>query len=178
MGATELQICRDLRENWLWGPFFLVNVSIFFFIADQLVFKLKLPKPAVPEDEPKSALVAEPKPVAAAETQPTVQPAAIVAPPAAVAKEVLIKNKILIHFDQWGPWGQLKTVSTQGLRVHCLNSVPANIEKHELELQFKNGLYLKSRFKASKGREFYFEFTTPSAANQKLLLEWIGRQSA
>ena len=153
---------HDLRENWLWGPFFLVNISIFFFIADQLVFKIKVPPaltvttPDVPQDQPKPL----PLPIL----------------PAAV--EMKIKNKILIHFDQLGPWGQLKTVSVNGLRVQCLSASPAEIEKRDLELQFKNGLHIKSRFKTRNGQEFYFEFMPTSAANQKLLQEWIQRQSA
>ncbi len=161
---------HDLRENWLWGPFFLVNVSIFFFIADQLVFKLKVApaKPAAPpnvqpavhtsEQQTKKSLVQESTPPA--------------------AREIIVKSKILIHFDQLGPWGQLKTVSIQGLRVQCLQAGPIEIEQRELELQFKNGLYIKSRFKFRAGQEFYFEFMPTSISNQKLLQEWIARQSA
>lgn len=147
---------HDLRENWLWGPFFLVNISIFFFIADQLVFKLKI--------------------------TPTKNSEAIDFPTIAkkitIPSEVMIKNKIMVHFDQFGPWGQLKSVSEVGLHIHCLNPPLINFEQRELELSFKNGLNMKSRFKTKKDQDFFFEFINVTTDRQKLLAEWIHTQSA
>ena len=34
-------LLKDLKDSWVWGGVFVVNLGIFFFIADQLVFKEK-----------------------------------------------------------------------------------------------------------------------------------------
>ena len=177
---------HDLRENWLWGPFFVVNISIFFFIADQLVFKLKIPtvpaaeKPKPPANVvlPAVPIVAKPAPVAASASVLTHAPVSAPALAAVEPREYLVKSKILIHFDQHGPWGQLTFVSTAGLRVRCLSPVSINMDKRDLELTFKNGLHVKSRLRFRQGQDFFFEFIPTTASNQKLLEEWIQRQSA
>jgi hypothetical protein len=49
-------LAENIRQNWIWGLFFVINASVFMFIADQLVFKLKLP-----EADPLPKVVAEKK---------------------------------------------------------------------------------------------------------------------
>ncbi|MBY0385718.1 hypothetical protein K2X05_11230 [bacterium] len=34
-------LLKDLKDSWIWAGVFIVNLGIFFFIADQLVFKEK-----------------------------------------------------------------------------------------------------------------------------------------
>ena len=137
-------IGHDLRENWLWGPFFLVNLSIFFFIADQIVFKLRAVK-SNPEKE---------------------------------SAKINLKTKILIHFVDIGPWAELKSVSLHGLHVHCLQPPPRGVENRKIEITFKNGLHIKSFFKNKSDGNFFFEFTTMTPDNQRLLSDWIQKQSA
>ncbi len=36
-----ITLMKDIKENWVWGIVFLINLAVFFFIADQLVFKEK-----------------------------------------------------------------------------------------------------------------------------------------
>lgn len=39
---------ENIKQNWLWGAFFVINAAIFMFIADQLVFKIKMPEIKLP----------------------------------------------------------------------------------------------------------------------------------
>ncbi len=164
---------HDLRENWLWGPFFLVNVSIFFFIADQLVFKLKTPaneklSTSVPVTAKPQTQVEANSQKFATSTQPT-----------PVAKsEIKVRTRILVHFDHMGAWAQLKTLSHNSLVVECLTVAPANVETRELELLFQNGLHLKSRFKNKENRDYFFEFNLTDPVEKKLLSEWMRKQIA
>ena len=43
-------LMKDIKENWVWGIVFLINLAIFFFIADQLVFKEKRDEAESDED--------------------------------------------------------------------------------------------------------------------------------
>ncbi len=148
-------IGHDLRENWLWGPFFLVNLSIFFFIADQIVFKLRAQKPEVPT-------LQKPVPEQKINERPMAH----------------LKTKILIHFVDIGPWAELKSVSLDGLHVHCLQDPPAGVENRKIEITFNNGLHIKSHFKNKSDRDFFFEFTTLTPDTQLLLSDWIQKRTA
>ena len=148
-------IGHDLHENWLWGPFFLVNLIIFFFIADQIVFKLRTNKTV-------AANVEVPKPEEKINEAPKIK----------------LKTKILIHFAETGPWAELRSVSLQGLHVHCLQTPPLGVENRKIEISFTNGLHIKSYFKTKSDHDFFFEFATMTPENQLLLSDWIQNQSA
>ena len=196
IGIQIFNIGHDLRENWLWGPFFLVNLSIFFFIADQLVFKIKVkPVKNIDVDKVTATAGAEPEPVAVSivATAATLAPAVDLAKPPEVRKisdfmkswqkikvvrEQKIKNKILIHYGTSGAWAFVTGVSTLGLHAKSLTNPPAGFESKEIEFQFPNGMLLKGQFKDKNNQDFFFEFKNLTSENQKLLNHWIRNKAA
>ncbi len=152
-------LAENMRQSWLWGLFFVVNAGVFMFIADQLVFKLKVPektkadKSQVPETKKETVeKIIEPK-----------------------AKKL---PRVVIGFQGWGPWAELVEVNNEHIRVRRLTPPPADIEKRFVEFSFKKGVTLKAQFSHTQGSEYYFTFKNVSSQDSESLGQWIDRNAA
>ncbi len=163
---------QNLRTNPITGFYFLINVVLFLFIADQLVWKQKNKNPqAKPE-----AKAPQPRPALAPELQrQTVKAPALKANPVQVKKS---RAKIFVHFKDHGTWGQLSALSIQGIEVKSLGTVPANIEKRILDVRLSQELHLRARFAHKHGPHFYFEYQNMQASDKAKLAQWIRQKAA
>lgn len=152
-----MNLGQNLRQSWLWGLFFVVNASIFVFIADQLVFKLKLPeaKPQQPDPPLKTENII-PLPQKTIKKMPQVQ----------------------IGFKDYGVWAELVEVTATTIRVRRIKTPPSNIRERQIQFSFKKGVKLNAQFSNQKGSDFYFNFIQVQPDQQNQLEQWIDRHSA
>lgn len=166
-GYIVLQIIylgQNLRANPVSGLLFLINVGLFVFIADQLVWKQRTPGVAKKKLPPLQEPAAPPVPAT-----PLSRKARTVRTSAA---------KVMVHFKDFGPWGQLAAISTQGIEVKCLGKVPNDIESREIELRLGKQLMLRARFAHRHGSHYYFEYQGLAHDQQVLLSNWIQNKVA
>jgi hypothetical protein len=191
------QLGENLRTHWIYGFFFLVNVMVFLFIADQLVWKQKK-KPAGSTPQPlpspssqsplKSTSQTQAAPAIEKSPSPAQPPAALPLSPAAKTVAVpapqppvsqpTARKKILIHFDGLGPWAQLLSVSNQGILVRSISNPPDQIGSREIEISVKNGLTLRTRLTRKTGPDYFFEFVHLTTREIQLLNQWLQQQAA
>jgi hypothetical protein len=171
---------QNMRANPLNGLFFVANVGLFLFIADQLAFKQKgkaAPKPpraSSPSTPMKINRVAEPRtPIAHVQTATlsTNGPAA----PAAAAILPIRKSKaqIMVDFQGLGPWAQVASISSNGFELRSHGPVPSNIESREVELNLAPGLSLRARLKSRTGSLYFFEYTNLPAGGVQKINQWL-----
>ncbi len=143
---------ENIRQNWLWGAFFVINAGIFVFIADQIVFKLKLP-------EKKKDIL-----------QPNLQ-----------ATPVLVRKKLArveIGFKDFGVWAELVEVNASTIQVRKISSPPKDIQNRFVEFSFKKGVTLKAKYKMHDDSNYYFEFVNVKNSESVELNSWIERNAS
>jgi hypothetical protein len=153
----------NLRLSWVYGLFFLVNVILFFFIADQLVFKQK--KSTAPELKP----VVPPQPVA-------VKLAPVPRSGPAPIKDS--KSNVMIHFDGFGTWAKLMQISSEGIQVRSLYEPEFEMSSREIELILKNGLHLRTKLARKQDADYFFEFKPLKNEEIQMLNQWIKDRAA
>jgi hypothetical protein len=151
-----VQILNINNKAWqgpLAWPSFLLNAGLFFFIVDQLVWK-------VTPDNPRQQ-VPEPAPAA-----PTSTPA---------KKVVNLKSyrKILFSFGATQPWGELKTLSSEELQVKSFAPVPANIESQTVQINFSKDVVIEIEFARREGANYYFRPLNMNKQNVVKLNQWL-----
>ncbi len=190
LGLIGLQIViqtttllKDLKENWFWGVVFLINLGIFFFIADQLVFKEKRDeKEDEKEKEKTSPQVAPATPVAETSIAPAtaVVPSAAAAPvpPAPQERPMLTtRRRIFIHLSDLKMWAQLLHISNAGLLVKSMEKQPITFSDKTMVVFLRADLRLSLKLQYAKGDEVFFEFLPMSAQEIRHLNDWILEKS-
>jgi hypothetical protein len=147
---------QTMKISWVHGIFFLINISAFLFIADQLVWKVKgkviKPIPTTPVAPPKTVVLA---PVTAR-----------------------TNTKVLIDFYGRGPWAQLVAVSNNGIQARAIAPPPDEIDSRPVQISLKSGLVLNLRFTRRTESDFYFEYTDLTSQNIQLLNQWLRGRAA
>lgn len=160
---------HNMRANPLNGLFFVANVGLFLFIADQLAFKQKPPQktrdPRSVQSFQKNAAPA-PRPVAAAAVQAAAKPSA----PLPFRRS---NAKILVHFQGVGAWAQVMSISATGIELKSQGPAPIHIESREVEMELAPGFSLRARLKSRQGARFFFEYTHLPQARVQQLNQWI-----
>ncbi len=136
----------NLRTSWIYGLFFFVNLGLFIFIADQLVWKVKTP----PIENLK---------------KPFVQ---FLNAPIKVSEK-----RIIIHFKDLGPWARLISITSKGLHLRSLTEPPQNISRRPIEIALSHSLVLKTKYTRQLDRDFFFEFYEISHEQVSALNRWI-----
>ncbi len=166
-------IGHDIRENWLWGPFFLINICVFIFIADQLVFKAKVPKPK--EVKPVQTPLAAP--VLQLVKEEVVEVPKIKEHPS--FPTLYTKKRTLIQFQGFnGAWAQLISVSSHKIHVRCIGTPPVDFQSRKVEINFRNGLILNTWLDQKSDQDFYFEYTPLTVDQIALLDHWVKKYAA
>ena len=160
---------QDLRDHWIHGFFFLMNLGAFLFIADQLVFKQDIKSVKKPEPAP------QPKP----ENKPTPMPVAVPTPPPRTPPSSYQSHKkILFAFSGSEPWAQLVSISNRGLEIRALKSSGYALENRELEISFSPTCQLKMKLSRQTQDLFFFEFNDLKAQDIEQINSWIARRTA
>lgn len=168
----------NFRANKLSAVFFLMNVGVFLFIADQLAWKLKqvLPKAAAPPPKiPDVSIEIPQKEISIAVEAKKIENQIV--KETAVDKKVS-KKKYVIHFSDLGPWAELVEISNDGIRVQQIADAPMNIETQDIEMSLGSKANFKIRFAEKNGSIVRFKFQELSAADIQNLNLWILEQAA
>jgi len=135
------------KGNILWWPFLLVNVSVFMFIADQLVWKIEIPQ-------------VTPRPPAEDKTI-----------------HLKTFKKIYLRHDDPIPWAEIKNMNSKGFQAHCLRSpsknILINISARNVVLKISNDLILYARLKSHTGKIYNFEFIDQAEKHEELINTWF-----
>jgi len=131
-----MYIGRDLKQHWVAGIFFLINIGVFLFIADQLVWKQKK-----------------------ATTPP-------------------MRKKIPIHFQGFGQWGVLVSISDRGLYVKAKADAPPGLADRDIEVSLQGGWKMRARLAKRDGANFFFAYQNLSAQEKLDLRNWLMKQAA
>lgn len=136
LAVQILNIGSKAWQGPLAWPTFLLNAGLFFFIVDQLVWKVD----SVPE-----------RPV------------------------VNLKSyrKILFSFGSTQPWGELKTLSSEELKVKSFAPVPANIENQKVEINFAKDVVIEIQFSKREGDMYYFKPLNMDKPQVERLNRWL-----
>lgn len=145
LGVQILNVGSQAWKGPLAWPSFILNAGIFFFMLDQLVWKVQ-PEAKLQSAPPSETLnEAETSPVA------TVTPM--------IKKSVVnLKSyrRILFSFGSDHPWGELKTLSSERLSVKSIAPVPANIENKTVQINFAKNVVVDIQFEKQEGELVYF----------------------
>ena len=133
----------NVRASWLFAVFFVVNVAIFLFIADQLVWKVGPTKPRHKRLRP-------------------------------MANKS--EKKIMVHFEGFGPWAKLTSVSTRGLHIRGIDELPFELSHRAIEVKISDGLVLKTRLSRNMDKDYFFEYIDITPAESEKLNQWLRSQ--
>lgn len=154
-----IQIVNVNNKAWhgpLAWPSFLLNATLFFFIVDQLVWKVK------------------------AEALENINPE--MAPSSAFKEKQIINlksyRKILFSFGSTTPWGELKTLSSEELSVKSFAQVPANIEKQVIQINFAKDVIVEIQFSRRENEIYYFRPLNMQKDNVARLNTWLKKIAA
>lgn len=159
-----MTLMKDVKESWIWGGVFSVNLVIFFYIADQLVFKEKRSEERRQNPLPKT-VSQEPLPQGPPSPEPLPQSAEI----------LTTRKRIFIHFLDLQMWGQLTHISKEGLRVRPVEGgggLPP-LNDRQMEVFLRKNLRLKLRLRSHSPTETYFEFLPMTFEEIQALNVWI-----
>ncbi|MES3039382.1 MAG: hypothetical protein V4736_15850 [Bdellovibrionota bacterium] len=178
---TQFHQFRGDRTPWV---FLITDFAVFLFIADQLVWKVKMPElkraPKVPKPAvatiasselpaPPAALIAE------AESETRIPASLPGAPAVSVPRSISLtsKERILIHLQGFGAWGQLLDVSSWGICVRAIVPNVPNVVSKPLEIGISKDVFLKLKFVKQNGSDYYFNYTNLTEAEVTLLNDWL-----
>lgn len=158
-----IQIINVNNKAWqgpLAWPSFLLNAGLFFFIMDQLVWKVK------------SAVVLPEK------NESKVSPEFIsdFAVKKIEDKKVInLKSyrKILFGFGSPKPWGELKTLSSEMLSVKSFAEVPTGIENQIVQINFSKEVVIDIQFSHRENDMYYFKPLNMQKENVTGLNKWL-----
>lgn len=171
---TAVQILNyktSAAGNILWWPFFLINSTLFIFIADQLVWKIQVPvkKPTKPEFPLGLEPMVAPTPAVALNT-----------PAAATPKIIHLRtNKkiFLRHGAQAKPWAEIKNMNSKGFEAYNLqpltDQMAIEIAQRNVVLKLSNGLILYAQLKRQFDTIYYFEFCNQNEQHDQLINSWF-----
>lgn len=154
-----MQIVNINSKAWqgpLAWPTFIINAALFFFIFDQLVWKVSTPDVPIVKtpDSSTNAKVTNLK----------------------TARQVMnLKSyrKILFSFGSHQPWGELKTLSSEELSVKSFAPVPARAESEIIEINFARDVIVEIQFAKREGDMYFFTPLNMDKQKVKALNKWL-----
>lgn len=146
-------LTKDFKESKLTGVIFLVNLALFLFIADQLVWKQKVKARAAERTPP-------PKPE-----------------PRPLQRKHAEGQKVLVDFEGFGTWAQVLNITEAGIEVRALKKPDFEIGERTIEVSLKNGLTFRAKLKSQSGEKFFFEYVALENQDVHRLNQWM-RQTA
>ncbi|MES2802068.1 MAG: hypothetical protein V4654_06215 [Bdellovibrionota bacterium] len=192
-----VQVFNYQSKEWQgtlgWGAF-AVNLSIFLFIADQLVWrvkskeelfaeamsraaalkstpKIKTPEPTLLVPEAKIPVMAIPEVGAAS----AAAPGFILGAGSTVEKILHLKSykKIFFSFGSDHPWGRLMTLNSHQLIVNCFDKAPEAIENKVVAISFTKNLVIDIKFDRKESNLYYFTPLDMTPQRVSELNQWL-----
>ena len=169
----------NFRANKLSAVFFLMNVGIFLFIADQLAWKIKKNLPELKLKDQSSPVPKFSQPIVAKALPQKVQNQdSELQKKNSASVRLRSSKKHFVHFLNNGPWAKLVEISKDGIRVECITTPPQNIESKDIEFSLGANAHFRIRFVESRKDIFHFKFQELSQKDIQALNEWLQRQAA
>lgn len=172
-----MQILNYKSKEWQgtlgWGAF-AVNLSVFLFIADQLVWRIKSKEELMAEAMARAAAL-RPKP----KSQPLVQVQAQTLTSEPVAKPIerilhlTSYKKIFFSFGADRPWGRLMTLTSHQLIVNCFEKAPESIENKTVQINFTKNLIIEIKFDRKESNLYYFTPLDMTPERVTELNQWL-----
>lgn len=154
-----------------WPSFFL-NAGLFFFIFDQLVWKVQAPENKVVKNNFKpEELSAEPVVAQVSSNLENLQERR-------AEKEVInLKSyrKIYFSFGSPKPWGELKTLSSEYLAVRCIVEPPTGIENKVVQINFAQDVVVDIQFANRQENIIYFKPLNMNKEKVTNLNKWLNQ---
>lgn len=171
-----LQIINYKSKEWQ-GPIawisFVINLAIFLFIADQLVFKI----PGAKEDESQENKSKDIKSTDIKSLEPVLapQPSALDLVPDEKISVLQLKSykKILFSFDSDRPWGRLMTLTSHQLVVNSFAEVPETVESKVIQVRFTKDLIVDIQFDRKESQLYFFTPLNMTPERVKKLNTWL-----
>lgn len=183
-----VQILNYKSKEWNgtlgWGAF-AVNLSVFLFIADQLVWRVKTKEEIFAEAMEKAASLIpkakapEPKPLIPEVKIPvTATPAEtgfVLGAGSSIEKILHLKSykKIFFSFGSDRPWGRLMTLNSHQLIVNCFEKAPESIENKVVAISFTKNLVIDIKFDRKESNLYYFTPLDMTPARVSELNQWL-----
>lgn len=183
-----VQILNYKSKEWNgtlgWGAF-AVNLSVFLFIADQLVWRVKTKEEIFAEAMEKAASLIpkakapEPKPLIPEVKIPvTATPAEtgfVLGAGSSIEKILHLKSykKIFFSFGSDRPWGRLMTLNSHQLIVNCFAAAPESIENKVVAISFTKNLVIDIKFDRKESNLYYFTPLDMTPARVSELNQWL-----
>lgn len=153
-----VQVLNYKSKEWQgvlgWGAF-TVNLSVFLFIADQLVWRVKSKEELFAEAMQKAASLKPTQKIK--EPQPALAP---VESSSVKSSEKIMHlqsyKKILFSFGSDRPWGRLMTLNSHQLIVNCFDKAPESIENKVVAINFTKDLIVDIKFDRKESNLYYF----------------------
>jgi hypothetical protein len=200
--ALQVSDFKYVKSSGLTWMFFLTNIAVFMFIADQLVFKVESVKPKPkPQEKPKAApqvvakipaemtatvhtvsTSASVKKDVVRKLEPTDLPTTpgkvVVLQPKVQAKPKLkkipqVKRKILFQFAGQNPWGQLVSISNTGIQIKGLANPPQDIADREVDLILTKNLKLRTKLSMKNEDTYFFDYADLTQEKRNELNHWL-----
>lgn len=137
-------LLKDLKDSWIWGGVFVINLGIFFFIADQLVFKEKRAEDNNKDESQKDSY-----------------------------QGLITKKRIIIHFSDLKIWAQLIHISSEGLKVRSFENTEITLQPKPMIVFLRADLKLQLLLREVQGNEYFFEFLPMTKEEVVALNQWI-----
>ena len=150
-----IQVININNRAWqgpLAWPSFILNAGLFFFIIDQLVWKIKIPVPVKNSTHANVPL-------------PFIKERHII--------NLKSHRKILFSFGSTKPWGELKTLSSDELSVKSFTQVPDSVEHKIIQINFGKDVVVDIRFDRRENEMFYFKPLNLQKADIARLNTWL-----
>lgn len=176
-----MQIINYKSKEWQgtlgWGAF-AVNLSVFLFIADQLVWRIKSKEELMAEAMHKAAsLKPTPKPSAPVPTPlvPETTDFVLGAGSRPIEKILHLKSykKIFFSFGADRPWGRLMTLTSHQLIVNCFEKAPESIENKTVQIAFTKNLVIDIKFDRKESNLYYFTPLDMTPDRVSELNQWL-----
>lgn len=164
-----IQVLNINNKAWsgpLAWPSFLLNAVLFYFIIDQLVWKVQ-GQPRQNLQNNKSESVPQQPPEEKSVKLESVQ--------SAEKKIVHLQSyrKILFSFGSSQPWGELKTLSSEWLSVKSFSEVPARAENEVIQINFSKEVVVEIRYSHREDNIYYFTPLNMDKNLTKKLNRWL-----
>lgn len=172
-----VQVLNYKSKEWqgaLGWSAFVVNLSVFLFIADQLVWRVKTKEELLAEAMAKAASLKDKVKLPKVEL-----PKVELKNPGQSQKELekvlhlTSYKKILFSFGSDKPWGRLMTLTSHQLIVNCFAEPPSSVQDKTVQINFTQNLIVEIKFERKESNLYYFTPTNMNSDKINELNQWL-----
>lgn len=165
-----IQIANVGNTAWkspLAWPTFILNTALFFFIFDQLVWKISPAQVPQNQSTTEAFNLKQSNLVSDLSTQNETD----------LSSKTVINlksyRKILFSFGSDRPWGELKTLSSEFLSIKKIDLLPANIETQVVQINFSKNVVVDIQYFKQQDDLVFFKPLNMNKEKVTNLNKWL-----